>query len=510
MRMGKNLLAGFANSIWTAVVTLAVVPLYIHYLGIESYGLVGFYATTQALFLILDLGLAPTMNREVARCSATGSMHDARFLLRTLAVLYWGMAGCIALALSLLAPLIASHWLQTINLSPETVMHAVMLMGVAIACRWPIGLYQGTLMGAQRLAISSGINMVMISLANFGAIGILAWVSPSIQAFFLWHAGISLLHALIIRRAAWDLVGRSADANFSIQELKRVWHFSAGMSGVAIAALVLTQLDKLILSRFINLEDFGRYTLAGVVASALYVLTTPVFNAIFPYFTTLVKKSNQVQLIRYYRMGTFTFSTIIFPFACAIAYFSKDLIYVWTGNAELAAAAAPITGLLVIGTAINGVMHFPYSLQLAYGLAWLPLVISLILIILLVPLIILLVMSYGVIGGAVAWLTLNGMYLILGTWLTHRHLLKGIGLNWLLHDVCYPFIASLLVMMAGEALLTTFGGWGENHYIRILWAAGLSCLTVTVIMLLSPSLRNWVGSYLQNREFNPETGKSLL
>ena len=508
MRMGKNLLAGFANSIWTAVVTLAVVPLYIHYLGIESYGLVGFYATTQALFLILDLGLAPTMNREVARCSATGSMHDARFLLRTLAVLYWGMAVCIALVLSLLAPLISSHWLQTINLTPETVMHAVMLMGVAIACRWPIGLYQGVLMGAQRLAISSGINMAMITLANFGAIGILAWVSPSIQAFFLWHAGVSLLHALIIRRAAWDLVGRSADANFSLQELKHVWYFSAGMSGVAIAALVLTQLDKLILSRITNLEDFGRYTLAGVVASALYVLTTPVFNAIFPYFTILVKKSDQEQLTRYYRMGTFTFSTIIFPLACAIAFFSQDLIYVWTGNTELAALAAPIAGLLVVGTAINGVMHFPYSLQLAYGMAWLPLAISLILIILLVPLIILLVMSYGVIGGAAAWLALNGMYLLLGTWLTHRYLLKGIGLDWLLHDVCYPFIVSLSVMAVGKAFLPTLGGWGEHLYFRILLAAALSCLTIIVIMLFSPGLRNWIGSYFQKHKYDPSTGAS--
>jgi O-antigen/teichoic acid export membrane protein len=230
MRLGKNLLAGFANSTWTAIVALAVVPLYIKHLGIESYGLVGFYTTTQALFLVLDLGLAPTINREVARCTATGSIHEARFLLRTLTVVYWCMAGCIALALALLASPIASHWLKTINLSHETVTTSIMLMGLAIACRWPIGLYQGALMGAQRLATTSSINMAMVSLANFGAIGILVWVSPTIKAFFLWHAGINLLHAVTVRWAAWRLVGKSDDVRFNYRELRRVWHFSAGMS----------------------------------------------------------------------------------------------------------------------------------------------------------------------------------------------------------------------------------------------------------------------------------------
>lgn len=496
--MRKNLLAGFVNSVWTAVVTLAVVPLYIQYLGIESYGLVGFYATTQALFLILDLGLAPTMNREVARCSATGNMHDARFLLRTLAVLYWGMAVCIALALLLLAPLIASYWLQTINLSPETVMHAVMLMGVAIACRWPIGLYQGTLMGAQRLAISSGINMVMISLANFGAIGILAWVSPSIQSFFLWHAGVSLLHVLILRRTAWDLIGRTGDVSFSLQELKRVWHFSAGMSGVAIAALVLTQLDKIILSRIINLEDFGRYTLAGVVAGSIYILITPVFNSIYPRFTVLVKSQKKDELAVLYRLGSRALAIVLFPAACAVAFFAQDLIFVWTGNAALSASAAPIVGLLTIGTSINGAMHFPYALQLAYGTVWIPLANAVTLLIIFVPLITILANSYGVTGGASAWLALNIVYLFLGTWLTHRYLLTGMGMKWLLQDIGMPLLVSLLVMLLGEYIITATG-IVSHSYARLFCGLVLTVLTVLLLLAFSPHVRNSLATIMRRK-----------
>jgi len=41
------------------------VLLYIKFLGIKAYGLVGFFATLQRLFIILDMGLSTTLNREL-------------------------------------------------------------------------------------------------------------------------------------------------------------------------------------------------------------------------------------------------------------------------------------------------------------------------------------------------------------------------------------------------------------------------------------------------------------
>jgi len=199
MRLGRNLLAGLANSIWTAIVTLAVVPLYLKYLGIEAYGLIGFFATTQILFQLLDLGLAPTINREVARCSAIGNLRKAGNLLHTLAVIYWGVAGAIALTIAALASFIAQYWLQSKHLPQDTVAHSVMLMGLVVACRWPIGLYKGALMGAERLIVSSGVNIAMVTLGNVGAVGVLAFVSPTIQAFFIWQAGVGLVYVATIR-----------------------------------------------------------------------------------------------------------------------------------------------------------------------------------------------------------------------------------------------------------------------------------------------------------------------
>lgn len=64
-----NILANFIGRAVAALVSLLLIPVYIRYLGIEAYGLVGLLALLTALFGILDLGVTPTINRELARLS---------------------------------------------------------------------------------------------------------------------------------------------------------------------------------------------------------------------------------------------------------------------------------------------------------------------------------------------------------------------------------------------------------------------------------------------------------
>ena len=60
--------------------------------------------------------------------------------------------------------------------------------------------------------------------------------------------------------------------------------------------LLLVLTDKIVLSRLLTLEEFGYYTLAGVVAASLYLLINPVYNAVFPRLTQLVTLGDQTSI----------------------------------------------------------------------------------------------------------------------------------------------------------------------------------------------------------------------
>lgn len=495
MTLGRNLLAGLANSIWSALVAFAVVPFYLKYLGMEAYGLVGFFMTAQVMFQLLDMGLAPTMNREVARYKAAGDMQAAGKLLHTLAVIYWSMAIAIAGLAMVVAPFVASYWLKSQSLPRETVVHAVMLMGLVVASRWPIGLYQAALIGAQRMTVSSAVNMTMVTLAAVGAVSVLALVSPTIEAFFIWQACVGVAYALILRRVTWQVIGPSASKRFDSQELKRIWRFTAGMSAIGLTGLLFSQLDKLMLSKILTLEDFGHYTLATVVVSALYILITPTFNLIYPRFSSFVAQNDGATLSRQYQMGSRLLASVLFPAATFLAVFAKDLVYLWTGNSEVATEAAPIIALLAAGSALHGVMHFPYALQLAHGATRLSLTIYLVLIVAMLPLFVLLPMTFGTVGGGVAWLAAMVFYTLFGTWYMHRHILRKIGLRWLVRDVGTPLFLSMGAGLAIHHLLMPLDG----QYIKSAGAALMIALLPPISILLSTDLRGQAWGLIKHR-----------
>lgn len=341
-------------------------------------------------------------------------------------------------------------------------------------------------MGAQRLAVSSSINIVMVTLGSLGAIGILEFISPTIEAFFIWQAVVGLVYAGIMRMAAWQVMGVEQFQRFDWSALKKVWRFSAGMSLIALSGIILSQLDKVILSKLLGLEEFGKYMLATVVVSGLYAVVTPFFNVIYPRFSAMVASGNTLQLEEAYRLSTRVLAIVLFPLAMFLVLFAEELLTAWTGNVGIAESVAPLVKLLVVGSALHGIMYMPYALQLAYGETRLPIFITLILIILLVPLIVLLTLTRGAQGAAMAWLALHVVYLIIGTWLTHRHLLKGIAFAWFFQDVGIPFIVTAIVGLLG-------GLWSQamvhSVYGKLIFGIFLAFTAAMVATALSSKLR---------------------
>src|SRR5487761_1473234 len=67
-----NVSANLASKVLSVLVALACIPVFIRVLGIGGYGLIGIWATLETMANLLDLGLSPTMTREMAVLSAPG------------------------------------------------------------------------------------------------------------------------------------------------------------------------------------------------------------------------------------------------------------------------------------------------------------------------------------------------------------------------------------------------------------------------------------------------------
>jgi O-antigen/teichoic acid export membrane protein len=469
---------------------LAFIPVYIRYLGVEAWGLVGFMSMMQAWLTLLDMGLTPALSREMVRFQAGAhSAQSIRDLLRSLEVIYSGVAVAVVVIVWLVAPWLSVHWLSASQLPATSVAQAVGIMGLVLAARMVEQVYRGAIQGLQRQVWLNGVQGVLATLRWAGAVAVLAWVDPSIDAFFLWQGLVSLLAVAVLARQTYRwLPSGERSARFDLAAIVRIRQFAGGMATGTLLALLLTQADKLLLSKLVALEAFGYYVLAASVASALGFLVAPVAVAVLPRLTELVAKSEEKALIDTYHRASQWLAAIVIPAALVMAVFAEPILQAWTGDAGLARQAAPMLALLVLGTMCNGLMNVPYLTQLAYGWTGFAVRMNIVAVAFIVPAIILAVPRFGAVAAAWAWLALNAGYVLIAIHFMHRRLLPGEKWRWYRDAVFKP-------LAAGSIAVTALHQWivlpqESAPMAAVLVAVGL--LVSGVVLLVVPASRQFL------------------
>jgi len=425
--------------------SIVFVPVYVRYLGIEAYGLMGIFTILQTCIVLLDAGITPTLSRELALSEAgIRSPQATRDLTFTAEVIYLIVIVAVVVGLYVAAPSLVAHWIQANKLPPATVIRALQIMALVLGMRWLVSLYRGAYIGLQRQIWLNSCASIFSTLRGFGAVGLLMWVSPTISAFFIYQGILAGLEAAVMGVHLRTILPNAPyRARFSIERLFDVWRFAAGMTTLTLLATMLTQFDKLLLSKLLPLSTFGYYVIASSVAGALYLLVGPIANASYPQFTGYVARCDQAGLaVAYHKYAQVT-AIVVMPATLVLVFFSQRILLVWTRDAVIANAAAPLVSVLALGNMLHGLMHTSYTLQLAYGRTKFNILVNVVAVVLLLPAIYLAVTISGAIGAAYVWLILNLGYVLIATPIMHRVLLTGEMWRWYRQDVLAPLVFAL-------------------------------------------------------------------
>jgi O-antigen/teichoic acid export membrane protein len=484
-----NLLANLGGRVVSVLVGLVCVPIYIRVLGIAGYGLVGVWITLETFANLIDLGLSPTLTREMAACSTRpGGAQDARDLVRTLEVGYWALGLVVgALIISCASP-IATHWLHSAQLSPATLRTAIILIGILILCRWPLSFYASGLTGLERQVLLSGVGTAYAYLRSLGSIVILLFVSPTIFAFFIFQISINILQTAAFTILLWHCLPSGPKPRFRPELIRRIWRFAGVTSATTLVWLLVSQLDKFVVSAMLPLESFGYYTLGSRIATCLSVGSAPLFSSVFPAFSRQVGAGNERTLAELYHNSSQLMSVLVLPAALTVIFFANPLIFAWTGRQLIAERASLIAALLTAGSAFNCMVGVPYALQLAYGWTSLAFWSNIFALCLTVPLLLVLVSYFGAAGAAAAWLVVNISFLATYVVPMHRRLLTSEGTQWFLQDLGAPLIACTLI----AALLFKEVNYSATRLTAALTVAFAGAVLGGVALLSTPFARKQI------------------
>ncbi|WP_374667334.1 oligosaccharide flippase family protein [Ramlibacter sp.] len=476
MSLHRNVVANGLGQGWVALMSVAFVPLYIRLLGIEAYGLIGVFAAIQAWLTLLDVGLALALNREMARHQAGLSDPAAiRDVVRSVEVLCAALASVAMILLASAAPWLSESWLRPGALAIDEVRTGLYLMAFIVGCRLLEGVYHGAVQGLQRQVAASAASAALATFRWGGAALVLLAAPPTVGLFFAWQALASVLGVVVFAALLYrHLPAAPRPARASPAALKGMGPFAAGVAVTTLLGLLLTQLDKVILSRQLDLGAFGHYALAAYLASALQQLVLPISQAYYPRLSQLVAQADAAGEVRTYHEGAQLVTVLITPAAFLLILFGEAGLRLWTGDAALAGAVAPMLAFLAAGSLFNGFMSLPYNLQLAHGWSQFAVRVNLIAVALYVPALLWVVPHHAALGAAWLWLALNAGYFLVGIHFMHRRLLPAEKWAWYAADVAGPAAAAALVMVPAAWCLQP--SWPPAAQLAWLGASGVAGL----------------------------------
>ena len=496
MSLKSNAIANYFGQGWTALMSLAFLPIYIMLLGIEAWGLVGFLSLMQAWLVILDLGLAPTLAREMARFEAGALTPQAiRDLLRSLEWLYGGIGVSVVIVVALASPWLARHWLQSSSLAPSAVTGAVATMGLVLATRMAEQVYRSAIQGLQRQVWLNSALAVLATLRWAGVVPLLL-VRPAIEVFFAWQAGVSVLTVAVL---AWKtyrcLPAPPQPAKFDLDALRRIRRFAGGLAATTFLGVLLTQVDKLLLSRLVSLDEFGCYTLASAATAVIAYLTGPIVAAVAPHFAKGVASESDPALAESYHRACQWVAVMAIPFGCLMVGYAEPLLRVWIGKPDIAARTAPLLSLMAAGSMLNSVMHIPNVLQIAHGWNGLTLRTNCLGVAIMVPAILWTVPHYGAIAAPWTWLVFNVVFVAVAPHIMHRRLLTREKWRWYRDAVLAPLAAGGVATLLSRQIVVM----SDRPAVQLLTLTVISAIIAIATSLAVPVARDAIWARLYGR-----------
>lgn len=274
-----DLLANYVAVLISGGIGLLVMPLYARHLGDFAWGEVSLCLLIQSVTLVFDMGLSQMLPRDVAQ--ALHAKRDRLTVLGCYFRLYFLLAAALSSMGALCVPLVVSRWFNDSNQGADLILTgqvaviwgALQLLNGAVT-----GFWSGSQMQAKAIRRATFFVVLRHSLTF---VMLWQWGGGAL-AFFLVAASVAALELIAnivrIRREEGGLGwGRT-----TFSDCARVVRVNRSIAlGVLLGALV-SQADRIILSRAMPPEAFGVYAMVLLLGLAFFQIQYPFMTAVYP------------------------------------------------------------------------------------------------------------------------------------------------------------------------------------------------------------------------------------
>jgi len=443
-----NLLSNYISKLWGLVSAFVFIPIYIHFLGVESYAVIGFNALILGVISFADAGMSSAITKEF---SVENSVDYKYSLLKLIERIYIYICVLISLIILFFSDIIASKWLTSNSIPFEDLSNYIKLIGVAVPIQLLSSLYFGALFGLN-YQVKANLIQIIWNVLKVGFILLLFIIfNSNLYLFFFWQIFCNILYILVLRFNVINILKKkSRNLSFVLNKLpKEILNYIAGMTTVAIISSINIQVDKIIASSLFDLRLFGYYVIASTFSQIPVFLATPIANSIFPLFSKYSGVNNNKQLNNIFIKSSFLLNIILFPVFWVLILYTPEILKLWIGNSiekDLLPQILILIKFLVAGSMFLALQLIPFYVLLSKGKTKYTIYQGFFQIIVGIPLLFFFVKKYGILGVGIPWVIINLGALIFLSSVIRKYLIELKCFFYFKNILFIPFFVTLFIL----------------------------------------------------------------
>ncbi len=408
----RNTASSFIALGWLSAISVLAIPIYIKLLGVEEWGIVAACVSLQLVFTFLDAGFSQIVPRWVAR--EANDQNALRSYFRFFKHVYFILALSGFMLLQFSASYLSHSWFQITTDRAQELEIAIRIIAFQMLFQFINNLHIGFWHGLQMQLLANVRVCGYGTLKHLATITILALGSAQAWIYAATFSVVALievtLNALTVHRTLGPLV--QAEVGNAV-ETKPLLREAIFLSGGILMGLMVSQLDRIILSHTVPVEDFGIYVVVVTLAMAFLQLQAPLTRAYFPIFVQDIKATGHVSATNFKRLiiGNLIISTLPTLLACV---FAQKLLQFWLHDPRFVALGYYPLQLLLGAVAANTIYNCIYQVIVASGRAHLVFKFNLIVLMVVALVVAILGESTGLVLGGAIWLSATSTQLVLG------------------------------------------------------------------------------------------------
>ncbi len=400
--LARNTGLNLVGQVAPVAVAVFTIPILIHRLGDDRFGMLTIVWTFIGYFSLFDLGLGRALTQVVAAKIGEGKEDEIPVLSWTglFLMLLLGLVGTVVLAA--LAPLVVGRVLKVPEgLRPEA-LYAAFVLAFSVPVVISTAGLRGILEAKQRFDLVNAIRVPMGIYTFVAPLLVLPFSASLVPIVWVSMAGrmiVWLVHLAMCFRVIPSLRRSIRVDRAFVRPLLR---YGGWMTVSNLISPVMVYMDRFLIGGLISVAAVAYYVTPYEMVTKLWMVPGALVGVLFPAFAAVfsVDRHRAAELFELGSKATFL---CLFPAVLVLVAFAHEGIAFWLKSAEFARQSAPVLQWLAAGVLVNSLGHVSFAVVQGAGRSDLTAKLHLAELPLYLAAFWLLTHRFGVAGAAMAW-----------------------------------------------------------------------------------------------------------